>query len=263
MKARTTGTYLILMLAAIGTAVLFACRGVCAEAVYPVENASRTFRDRVWTRIAGLFRGSAAQAENVRLRREVASLTLARGDVERLEAENARLRKALGYAERQQGVWVAAAVLSRGGAAAGSPSVIRVDKGSLAGVREGAVAAAAEGLVGRVTSVTPHTSVVTLITDRGVKVSCDVETGSGRRICGILSGGSEDLLVLRHLTDAGEVPPRSRVLTSGRGGVFPKGLEVGTLLDVHTDAEGLAREGEVQPNVDFSALEDVFIRRGK
>ena len=263
MKARTTGTYLILALAAIGTVVLLASRVVAVEAVYPVENASRTFRARVWTRVVGLFRGSAAQAENARLRREVASLALLRGDMERLESENARLRRALGYVGRRPGDWVAAEVLSSGGAAAGSPNVVRVDKGSLAGVREGAVVVAAEGLVGRVTAVTPHTSEVTLGSDRGVKVSCEVETGSGRRICGILSGGSDELLVLRHLTDAGEVPPRARVLTSGRGGVFPKGLEVGTLLDVHTDAEGLAREGEVQPNVDFSALEDVFIRRGE
>ena len=288
MKARTTGTYLLLALAAIGTIVLFAARGVCAEAVYPVENASLTFRTRVWTRISGLFRGSAAQAENVRLRREVESLALVRGDLERLEAENARLRRALGYVERQPGDWVAAAVLSSGGAAAGSPNVIRVGKGSLAGVRDGAVVAAAGspnvirvgkgslagvregavvavagGLVGLVSEVTPHTSAVTLITDRRVKVACEVEAGPGRRMRGILSGGSEELLALRHLTDAGEVPPRARVLTSGRGGVFPKGLEVGTLLDVHTDAEGLAREGEVQPHVDFSALEDVFIRRGE
>ena len=263
MKARTTGTYLLLAIAAIGTIVLFACRGVCAEAVYPVENASRTFRARVWTRVVGLFRASAAQAENVRLRREVAALALARGDMERLEAENDRLRRALGYVERQRGDWVAAAVLSSGGAAAGSPNVIRVDKGSLSGVREGAVVAAAEGLVGRVAAVTPHTAEVALVTDRKVKVACEVEAGTGRRMCGILSGGSDELLVLRHLTGAEEVPPRARVFTSGRGGVFPKGLEVGTLLDVHADAEGLAREGEVQPHVDFSALEDVFIRRGK
>jgi rod shape-determining protein MreC len=71
------------------------------------------------------------------------------------------------------------------------------------------------------------------------------------------------MLVLRHLSGAAEVPPRARVLTSGRGGVFPRGIEVGTLLGVHADAEGLAREGEVLPHVDFTTLEDVFIRRGK
>jgi rod shape-determining protein MreC len=129
-------------------------------------------------------------------------------------------------------------------------------------VREGDVVAARDGLVGRVRSVSPHTAEVSLITDGSVKVACEVETGDGARASGILSGGG-GLLSLKHLSGAGDFPPRATVLTSGRGGVFPKGLEVGALLDVHADAEGLVREGEVLPNVDFSTLEDVFIRRGK
>ena len=263
MKGRTTGTISLIALAAVGTVVLAVSRAACAEAVYPVERAKRTFMTRVGSRIAGLFQGAAAKAENVRLKREIAALAMLRGDIERLEEENDRLRKVLGYAERRPGEWLAAGVLSTGGAAAGAPGVIRVDKGSLAGVCAGAVVAAPEGLVGRVTAVTPHTSEVTLVTDRSVKVSCIVETGTSEGLVGILSGGSDDLLILRHLLGAAEVPPRARVLTSGRGGVFPKGIEVGTLLDVHADAEGLAREGEVLPHVDFSTLEDVFIRRDK
>lgn len=262
MKSRTIGTYAILALAAIGTAVLSASRAVCAEAVYPVERASRSFGTRVWSRVCGLFAGAEARAENSRLRREVAALALARGDMERVEAENARLRLVLGYSERLGGDWIPAEVLSHGGSAAGLPDSIRVGKGSLAGVREGDVVAARDGLVGRVRSVSPHTAEVALITDGSVKVACEVVTGSGARASGILSGGG-GLLSLRHLSGAGDFPPRATVLTSGRGGVFPKGLEVGALLDVHADAEGLVREGEVLPNVDFSTLEDVFIRRGK
>ena len=263
MKARTTGTYLLLVLAAAGTIVLFASRSACSEAVYPVERAKRSFSVRVWSRVVGFFRGAAAQAENVRLRREVASLALVRGDCERLEAENARLRGLLGYSGRQSGEWLAAPVLSSGGAAAGAPNMVRVGKGSLDGVVEGAVVVVPEGLVGRVTAVSPHVAEVTLVTDRSIKVACMVETGSDRRLSGILSGGSEDLLELRHLSGAAEAPPRARVLTSGRGGVFPAGIEVGTLLGIHSDGEGFSSEGEVQSRVDFATLEDVFIRRGK
>ena len=245
------------------TLVLAVSRSACREAVYPVERAKRLFTTHVVSRAAGMFRGAAAAAENVRLRREVASLSVLRGDVERLEAENDRLRRALGYAERCHGEWLAAGVLSVGGAAAGAPNVFRVDKGSLAGVREGAVVVAPEGLVGRVTAVSPHTADVTRITDRSVKVSCMVESGASKNAVGILAGGSDDLLVLRHLTGEVDPPPRSRVVTSGLGGVFPKGIEVGVLLGIRTDADGLSREGDVQPSVDFPELEDVFIRRGK
>ena len=262
MKARTTGTYAILALAAIGTIVLSASRAVCAEAVYPIERASRSFGTKVWSRVCGFFAGAEARAENARLRREVAALSLAHGDMERLEAENDRLRSVLDYSKRRRGEWLPAEVLSSGGAAAGSPDSIRVGKGSIAGVREGDVVVARDGLVGRVRSVSPHTAEVALLTDRQVKVACEVESGTDSKLSGILSGGG-GLLALKYLSGAGDIPPRARVFTSGRGGVFPRGLEIGVLLDVRTDAEGLVREGEVQPNVDFSTLEDVFIRRGK
>ena len=261
MKAKTTGSFIALTLAAAGAFVLVTSRAAAVEAVYPVARAKRALTVRVWSRITGLFRASAANAENVRLRREVASLAMLRGEVERLDAENARLRRALGYVAKEPGTWLAAGVLSRGGGAAGTAGgFLRVDKGSLDGVREGAVVAVPEGLVGRVTEVTPHTAGVTLVTEASVKVACAVETGTGAVASGILVGGGEDRLVLKHLKGAEGVPPRARVLTSGLGGVFPPGLEVGTLLDVRKDANGLACVGEVLPPVVYSTLEDVFIR---
>lgn len=262
MKAVTTGTIGIAALAAIGVLLLIAFRSVSVEAAYPVERAKRTFVQKVWTRTVGFFRGAESRAENVRLRREVAALAMLRTDLERLEAENARLRRALEYRSHEPEVWLAAGVLSSDGAAASIRNTLRVDKGSSDGVRKGAVVAVPEGLVGRVASVTPHTSEILLVTDRALKVACEIEGGAGC-VRGILYGGSEDALDLRHLTEAAEVPPRSRVLTSGLGGVFPKGIEVGTLLGVRKDARGLACEGEVQPAVDYSSLEDVFIRRVK
>ena len=263
MKISTPGTITFSVLALIGALILVGVRAVALEAVYPVERAKLTFSQKVWTRVVGFFRGSEARAENVRLRREVASLSVLRTDIERLEAENDRLRQSLGYRSRNPEDWLAAEVLSSGGGAAGSRNLIRIGKGSLDGVRKGAAVVAPEGLVGRVASVTPHTAEIALVTDGRVKVACEIETADKVRSHGILGGGSEDSLRLRHLSDAAEVPPRSRVLTSGLGGVFPKGIEVGTLLDVRKDANGIPCEGEVLPAVDFSTLEDVFIRREK
>ena len=262
MKTSANGSYAAIALAAAVSAVLVCWRSAAVEAVYPVERAKRAFAQRVWTRVTGFFAGASAKAENVRLKREVASLALLRGDVERLEAENERLRGALGYVAKESGRWLAAGVLSSGGGAAGVGDRMRVDKGSLAGVVDGAVVVVPEGLVGRVTAVTPHTSEVTLVTDGSVKAACEVETGAGE-LRGILSGGGEDLLVLRHLTGAADAPPRSRVLTSGRGGVFPRGIEVGMLIAVRRAEGGLALEGDVLPSVDYSTLEDVFIRCAK
>lgn len=263
MKAKKTVTLLTAALAVIGAGVLVLSRSAAIEAAYPLERAKQTFSRGVISRVTGFFRGARANAENVRLRREVAALSLMRGDLERLEAENARLRKALGYTAKAPGDWLAAGVLSSGGGAAAVHRTIRVDKGSFAGVREGAVVVVPEGLVGRVSEVTAHTSTVTLVTEPSLKVSCEIESLDTVMPRGILCGGSGDRLVIRYMAGAGDIPARSRVLTSGLGGVFPEGIEVGTLLDVRKDDRGLASEGEVLPAVDYSTLEDVFIRRGK
>ena len=263
MKITTTGTIAALAVAVAGTLVLVLSRSAAVEAVYPATHVKQALSRRIASRVVGFFRGAEAMAENVRLRREVAALSMVRSDLDRMESENARLRRALEYRARNPEMWLAAGVLTSGGGAAGAHNVIRVDKGSLAGVRKGAVVTVPEGLVGQVTGVTPHTSEITLITDRSLKVACEVETDDRVRPQGILSGGSEESLLIRHLRHATGVPARSRVLTSGVGGIFPKGIEIGTLLDVLQDVRGLASEGEVQPSVEFSALEDVFIRREK
>lgn len=263
MKKKTNAAWIIIALAMVVAFVFVACRPAAVEAAYPVEKARLSIARNVRTRITGAFRGARAAAEVARLRQEVASLAILRSDLDRLEEENARLRETLDYAERMRGEWIPAEVLSSGGGASSIGSRIRVARGSLSGVVDGAVVAVPEGLVGLVTSVTPHTAEITLISDGQVKVSCEIETSSVEKPRGIISGGTDEILILKYLTNADKIAPRARVVTSGLGGVFPKGLEIGTLLDVRTDEKGLARECEVLPSVDCSSLEDVFIRREK
>ena len=238
----------IVAVATVLVAMSMTCRSLAVETIYPVEKAKRAFVTRVWSRISALWSASATGAENKRLKREVASLAMAASDVERLEAENARLRAALEYQAKEPGKWLASAVLSSGGASAGVKRTIRLDRGSLAGVREGAAVAVPEGLVGRVASVTPHTAEVLLLTDPACKVACIVE---GTNMRGILSGAGGEHLALEFTTPGATAGDFARVMTSGLGGLFPAGIEVGRLKFA----------GTVESAVDFAALEDVFIRK--
>ena len=262
MKARTTGAYALIALGAVAVAVVAFSRGTALEAIFPAERARRAFADKLWSRVTGACRGASASAENVALRREVAALALARDDAARLEAENARLRRVLEYRDQNPETWLVAEVLASGGAL-GPRRTMRVGKGSLAGVREGAVVVVPEGLVGRVESVTPHTSEIRLITDPSIGVGCEVSLPGGGVLRGTLVGGTEERLVMKHILSAAEVPPRSPVYTSGLGGIYPKGIAVGTLLEVRNDSDSPRRVGEVLPAVDFATLKDVFIRREK
>lgn len=253
MKKKRSAAVAFVVSAAILAAVPVIFPGAAVEAAYPVVRAWNFAERKVFSRIAGFFRGAEARAENIRLRRDMAALALDLSEMAAIESENARLRRALGYIGREKGRWLAAPVLSRGGGAAAAHDVIRVGKGSLAGVREGAVVTVPEGLVGRVVSVTLHTCEVMLLTDPSLRVACVSDSGDGGRMYGILSGGSEEALLLKHLSGKVDVAGHTRIVTSGEGGVFPGGLEIGVWLG----------EGTVQPSVTYSTLEDVFIRCAK
>jgi rod shape-determining protein MreC len=56
-----------------------------------------------------------------------------------------------------------------------------------------------------------------------------------------------------------EPAPRTRVITSGLGNTFPKGLTIGYLLSSTMEPQNLSREAEVMPAVDMAGLQDVFI----
>ena len=232
---------------AIGALILIGFfPSVVGEAIYPLE------------RIRSLVRRSVQDSEVARLRREVAKHAMIQEECQRLRRENAELRKSLGYKTKAAGEWEPAEVLSSGGGAAATRDVIRVGKGSIAGIRKGAAVAVPKGLVGRVVSVSPHTAEVLLLTDPSIRVSCRIEAEDGASAHGILMGADSDRMLLGHLSGAEHLRPQAKVVTSGLGGVFPKDIEIGTLLLVTNGVRGV--EGEVLPSVDFATLEDVFIR---
>ncbi len=259
---------------------LFGLRGTAAEATYPIENGRNWFARHVGTRLRGLFSRMDLAAENRRLKEENAALRM------ELASKGFHLHAARdggqvdGHAnhERLPSDWIEAPVLSRNGVA-GVKGYLRVGKGSLAGVKAGAPVAVPDGLVGRVLSVTPHTCDVRLISDPSMRVSCEIESPdpSVGPIYGILYGGGATCVAaeadasvlyfvnplhLRHLQQQLDLPPHAKIITSGLGGIFPRGLVVGFLLDgQHVDETRLEREGDVVSAVDFPSLENVFIHR--
>lgn len=264
MRSNFSGTIASIIVAVIGVVLLAIFKGASVELSYPVERIGKIFSRRIIPYATGFFGGARAKRENVRLKREVASLAMVNIENDRLAAENRRLRQLLDYSERTPGDWVAAAVLSAGGGAAGVRNILRVDKGSIAGIKEGMIVAVPEGLVGIVESVTLHTATILSIVDTSLKVSCIVE--GEHRAHGILSGGTEERLAIEHLSVDGAIAPQSRVFTSGIGGVFPANIPVGRYIGAESDAEAKSaaqRRGYVEPAVDFGSLEDVFIRREK
>jgi rod shape-determining protein MreC len=253
-------------------------RDFSREALYPYENACLWFERTVWVRVRALFYRAHHASRNAMLERDVARLQMADADADALRAEVASLRKLLDFSPPVPGRWLAAPVLSRGGTS-GMWQSVRLAKGSKHGVRKGDPVVVPDGVVGRVTDVSAHTSEVMLITDPNSRVACELESpGEGvGAVRGILYGGGErpaadarlkllyvvDPLRLRYLAREFEPAPRTRVVTSGLARTFPKGLTVGYLLESRLEPNGLSREASVMAAVDVTALDEVFVLSAK
>lgn len=193
--------------------------------------------------------GSDLDAENRRLRAELAGQT-------ELRQENERLRRLLGFVEETAARTVAARVIAED--ASSWFRTIEIDRGSADGVREGLPVVNAAGLVGRVVRSTPHAARVLLITDASSAVAVLVQDQRIRGICRGLGGTLA--LDFAQVQDAMQVG--DGVITSGLGGVFPKGLVVGYVRSVHREQFGLFQTVEIEPAVDFTHLEEVLVLLG-
>lgn len=131
-----------------------------------------------------------------------------------------------------------------------------VDRGTRDGIRRNAPVATAEGLVGRVIEVNATTSRVLLIGDSRSAVGVLVQ---GSREAGVVEGRGGMRLHLRYLAPTVQVRVGDVVVTSGLGGIFPRGLAVGTIVKIAKEEGGLLQEADVSPAASLNRVEEVLI----
>ncbi|HTY88899.1 MAG TPA: rod shape-determining protein MreC [Candidatus Acidoferrum sp.] len=137
---------------------------------------------------------------------------------------------------------------------------VQIDLGSRDGLRENLPVVTADGLVGRVAAVGVTRSQVVLIGDPNCRVSAVVDNPA--RDTGIIGMGGpiETTLVdLTYLSGSANLKPGQGVFTSGLGGVFPRGIPIGQVVDARPVEFGLYTQARVKLGVNLGALEQVWV----
>ncbi len=224
------------------------------EATAPVESAINTAVGSVsgaWNRYLFLV---GLEEENRELKKKIAAL---QGDVahyREMSLEGNRLKRVLSLEDSTIFPTVAARVIGNEGS---SPfRTIMVNKGTSDGIRDGQPAIAPDGVVGRVIECSWNYSKILLVTDYNSNIDALVQ---GSRAQGILQGGGHRLSRLKYVQRTEEVKAGEAVVTSGLGGIFPKGLMLGTVVRADKKDPGLFQTIEVVPSVDFSKIEEVLV----
>ncbi len=140
-----------------------------------------------------------------------------------------------------------------------------VNKGSVDGVkRDMAVIAyqnGLQGLVGKVVLVNKYTSTVKPILDSSLYIAAMFQKS---RYTGLISGDSEDnseYLIMKYINKEAMnyIEYGDLVITSGLGGVYPKGIHIGRVRKIEAKTYQTSMEAYIEPIIDFSRLEYVFI----
>ncbi|MEK9198930.1 rod shape-determining protein MreC [Ureibacillus sp. 179-F W5.1 NHS] len=199
--------------------------------------------------------------ENKRLKMRLEDFAVLQAEVNTLQSENESLKELVGKEESLADFNpLNATVIAR------NPDQweekIILNKGSSHGVELNMAVMTANGLIGKISLVTPFTSEVELLhtNNPNYRVSAIVQ-GEKSDIFGLIEGYDVERneLILKRIDSSFKVNVGEQVVTSGLGGVFPKGIPIGEITEVTTDDYGLTKLAYVKPAADFSLLEDVVI----
>ncbi len=211
-----------------------------------VQSVTDTWRDYVDLR--------NLREQNKRLEREAATLKRRLEQLEEQALETDRLQRLLAMRQATPVGSLAARVAGKD--ATNWFKTILLDRGSLEGVRRNQPVLAPDGLVGRVVEVTPATARVQLLTDPVSAVGGLIQR---TRVTGIVSGNLGAGARVRYLPLMANVVVGDEVITSGVGGVFPKGIPIGRISAVERRSGALFQEATLEPAVDLSRLEEVLV----
>jgi len=218
-----------------------------------MESQIRSFNDEV-------ERSEALAVELEHCKTRLGELESTIKQLQTLEEENNNLRELLDFKKRLGFKAVAAKIVRR------KPSTwwhtVTVNRGTSDSLADQHPVIASNGLVGKVDRAGKHESTILLLTDEKCQVSAKIE---GSHEVGILSGqrtqhGADPILLLRYLAPHAKIKAGSKVFTTGRGGLFPPDILLGTVIQYRSgtfDAEALVR-----PAVDFENLQTVFVLTG-
>jgi rod shape-determining protein MreC len=219
---------------------------------------ARSLNDAALTPVQVLVRRAQGlvglRAENDALRAELARARLEVAALGEEAREAERLQRMLGFREGSAFTLLSARVIAREASRPGAG--YKIDRGARDGVREELAVVTPDGLVGKVVSAEPRSAWVRPILARSCRVSVRLEL---TRVDGILDWSPQRGLHLTFVPSRAQASVGDTVITTGLGGVFPRGVRVGQVTGVDTvSADGSLRLA-VQPAVDFAALEDVFV----
>ena len=251
--------FLVIFLAARGQLNPILTNSTVITALAPFQRAISWAGDKINGATTTVWEIATVYYQNKELKEEVFALRQQNLQAAEYVADNIRLQEMLNYKHAAvQFDLMPAKVIGRESST--WTSVISINRGSSDGIKPNMPVVTEKGLVGVITDVSPVASRVQLLLDSRFSVGTLVQRPESR-VAGIVQGNPSDAMLpqMINIPRNSDIIVGDTIVTSGFGGVFPKGLMVGSVATVKNDSGGLLEIAYINTAVDFQKLEDVMI----
>ena len=230
---------------------------VVSKLVMPIQNGLTYLKNKIAGNNSFFENIDKLQKENEELKEKNKELETAMRELEIIKAENSTLREYTNMTDKYTGYkTVPAYIIDKDVSNLGSTMIINV--GEKDGVKVNQPVIAFQGLVGYTISVSDTTAKVKPIIDSSTSLSGTMKISKESVILkGIL--GSNNTLKITNIPTEADLVDGDTIETSGLGGIYPKGILIGTLKEVIETKNITDRYGILETAVDFSKLETVLV----
>ena len=232
-----------------------------SKLVMPVQNGLTYLKNRISGNSTFFTDINNLKEENEELKQKNSELEQSLRELENVKSENETLKEYLDLTEKYGEYSTVPAYIINKDISNYSKTIV-INVGSDDGIQENMTVIADQGLVGHVISVTNNTAKVRTIVDTSSSVSCLLSTTDESIVCkGTLE--EESALKAMYIPDDDSIIQGDSVETSGLGGIYPKGIHVGSIQKVVNTQNSTDRYAIVETAVDFDKLDTVLVITNK
>ena len=247
---------LIVVLSNVDSGASF-IENAASKLVMPVQNGLTYLKNKISGNSTFFTDINNLKEENEELSQKNSELEQSLRELESIRSENETLKEYLGLTEKYGEYSTVPAYIINKDISNYSKTIV-INVGSDDGIKENMTVIADQGLVGHVISVTSDTAKVRTIVDTSSSVSCLLSTTDESIVC---KGTLEEESALRamYIPDDDGIIQGDSVETSGLGGIYPKGIHVGSIKRVVNTQNATDRYAIVETAVDFDKLDTVLV----
>ncbi len=228
-----------------------------SKLVMPIQNGLTYLKNKISGNDTFFTDINNLEQENEELKNKNSELEQSLRELESIKAENETLREYLNLTEKYGQYQTIPAYIINKDISNYSKTII-INVGSDDGIKENMTVIADEGLVGHVVSVTNTTAQVQTIIDTGSSVSSTMSSTDESIVCKGTLDSTTELKAMYIPTDYNIIQGDS-LETSGLGGIYPKGVHIGTVKSVESTKNITDRYAIIETAVDFDKLSTVLV----